>query len=212
VIFDPRPLKFRTHCPQRLEELRGNLLKVEKLPNFLNVILSSADKIQHEHCYCVTNEVSDVDPNGNEECGNDTVATVPPNQLVIPAVSIEQNILEKLILTVEERESLELCTRQQSECDKWHDVHCLRITGSKCGPFYCRRKGLLHYFSFVYILRSCCTCQNLLHGVSVMRTRQNKSMSRSWEKMAIMALKLLGQICSTSTKTLAWSFIGCMGN
>jgi len=111
VIFDPRPLKFRTHCPQRLEELHCNLLKVEKLPSFLNVILPSADKTQHDHCYCITNEVSDVDPNGNEECDNDTVTTVPPNQLfVIPAVSIEQNILEKLILTVEERESLELCT------------------------------------------------------------------------------------------------------
>jgi len=31
MVFDPRPLKFRTPSPQRLEELQCNLLKLEKL-------------------------------------------------------------------------------------------------------------------------------------------------------------------------------------
>ena len=57
-----------------------------------------------------SDEVSDVDLNGNEECDNDTAAS--PNQLfVIPAVAVEYNIMEKLILTAEERGSLEPCTR-----------------------------------------------------------------------------------------------------
>ena len=148
AVFDPRPLKFRTPCPQRLEELRCNLLKLEKLPSFLNVILPSVDKIQHDHCYCIrSDEVSDIDLNGNEECDNDTAAS--PNQLfVIPAVAVEQNMLEKLILTAEERDSLESCTRQQSECDKWHDARRLRITGSKCGRILLQKKRTVSLLQF----------------------------------------------------------------
>jgi len=44
---------------------------------------------------------------------------------------VERNILERLMLTAEEKEYLKLCTRQQAECDKWHDARHLRITGSQ---------------------------------------------------------------------------------
>ena len=146
--------------------------------------MPSADKIQH---YCVrSDKVSDVNL-------NDAVAL--PNQqqpFVIPAVAVEQNIFEKLMLTVEERDSLESCTRQQPECDKWHDAHCLRITGSKCDCILLQKKGLFHCFSFVYILRSFSAYLNILHGISTMKDKTRICKGHG-KKLVIMALKLLGQ-------------------
>ena len=114
----------------------------------MNVILPSVDKIQHDHCHCIRNdEVSDINLNGNERCDNDTAA-LPSQFFVIPAVAVEQNILEKLILTAEERESLESCTRQQSEYDKWHDARRLRITGSKCGCILLLKKRTVSLLQF----------------------------------------------------------------
>ena len=140
-------MKFRTPCPQKLEELRCNLLKLEKLPSFLNVILPSDEKIQHDHCHFSRSEqASDVDVNSNEECND--VADLPNQPLVIQAVAVEQNILEKLILTAEEKEHLELCTRQQSECDKWHNARRLRITGSKCGRILLQKKRTVSLLQF----------------------------------------------------------------
>lgn len=135
MVFDPRPLKFQTSSQQNLEELRCNLLMLEKPPAFLNILLPSLEKINHDHCYCQKgNDISDSSNNEMSVIANEPIQSSSMDCIFIePTISPEKTILETLVLTAEERDTLELTTRKQSDCDTWHGARRLRITGSKCG-------------------------------------------------------------------------------
>ena len=105
---------------------------------------------------------------------------------MILAVAVEQNILEKLILTAEERDSMESCTRQQSECDKWHNAHRLRITGSKSGRILLQKKRTVSLLQFCIYLK---IMQHLPKPITWGINNEDKN----GKKMVMMALKSLGQ-------------------
>ena len=159
MVYDPCPVKFQITNPQALEELLCNLLKLENAPAFLNIVMPSLSKINHDHCYCkVTRETSDDDSTEASVETNEPVPSSCANFIDIqPVESPEETILEQIILTADERVTLELNTGTQSDSEIWHDARRLRITGSKCGHI------LLQKQKTVSLLQFCIYPKPMLH-------------------------------------------------
>ena len=69
-------------------------------------------------------------------------------ELVSKNVS-DDDILEMLCLTLQQRAELEEQTRKQDD-SHWHDAPQHRITGSKCGRILLQKKTQLHFCNFVF--------------------------------------------------------------
>ena len=65
-----------------------------------------------------------------------------------PKVSPEKAILEALILTSEERDTLESTTRKQCDCEAWHEARFLHITGSKYGRILLQKQKTIALLIF----------------------------------------------------------------
>lgn len=109
MVFDPRPSKFQTPTPQNLEELCCNLLMFENPLAFLNILLASLEKINHDHCYCQkSDDISDSNKNEIYAISNKPIQSSSMEHFFIqPTSSPEEAIL---LLTSEERD---LATRKQ---------------------------------------------------------------------------------------------------
>ena len=149
MVFDPRPLKFQSFNQQNLEELRCNLLMLEKPPAFLNVLVPSVEKINHDHCYYQKGD--DILDSNNEisVIANEPIQSSSMDCIFIePTISPEDTILETLFLTAEERDTLESTTRKQSDCETWHEARRIRITGSKCGRILLQKQKTIALLQF----------------------------------------------------------------
>ena len=138
-MFDPRPLHFRKPDLNAMENLRCDLLAINKPCGFLNLLVPSVEKISHDHSY--NKRLTDVDEDeenldlGIVVDGNFDVETQDFEELSILAepAKTADDILKKLKLDEGKRQALEEGTRSQSSNPQWFEARLHRITGSKCG-------------------------------------------------------------------------------
>ena len=128
MIYDPRPLHLREVDPQAIEKLRCDLLKTSQPCGFLNVLIPTKEKIDHDHSYYSKSTYVPSVPNTCDECDPRELLTVVEKKLITP-----ENILENLSLGPKERLELEEQTKDQSSSSLWFSARQNRITGSKCG-------------------------------------------------------------------------------
>lgn len=126
VMFDPRPMEYRTRDDDATENLRCDLLNMKQKCAFTTILIPSVAKIQHDHRYSSTSSVKG------------TSYSVEPAPLNCPLTEMEQqalsvSIIDSLCLSETERLELEMKTREQSSSLLWFQERRKRITGSKCG-------------------------------------------------------------------------------
>ena len=124
VVYDPRPVQFRSENSLSVEHLRCDLLKdcCTESCALLTILVPSVQSIQHDHTcarselYTETQVVSPKTPNLTSEGNSSYLQT-----------DHSFTIVENLCLTNEQRLALEACTRQQNDCT-WHQTRQYRIT------------------------------------------------------------------------------------
>ena len=131
VVYDPRPHCFRKECPASVERLRCDLLDANITGSyaFLTILVPTLKHIQHDHTYALPyQDVEASTPEVNTTCltDSDTECEVMMRSPEMLAA------VEKLCIGSEQRELLEMGTREQNN-DLWHEARRYRITGSKCG-------------------------------------------------------------------------------
>ena len=140
--YDPRPMSLRSPDMLRLEELRRTLLHLNH-PCVLTQLLRAPVKVAlHDHNYA---------KESTDTCTNTSICTdnikLPKKRMQLCAENrVEKYRLEQakssLNVTSRERMLIEKKTRSQALSFEWFDVRARRITGSKCGKIYAKKKGL----------------------------------------------------------------------
>ncbi len=134
VMFDPRPMDYRTKDDNAIENLCCDLLNLKQKSAFTTILVPSVPKIRHDHCYSSTS--SEI------VTGRQTVEPIP---LICHFTDVEQQalstgIIDSLCLSETERLDLEVITRKQSSSLLWFQERQKRITGSKCGRILIQRQ------------------------------------------------------------------------
>lgn len=144
-VYDPRPMKFRMPDPILLEDLRCDLINLGQPCSFLSLLVSPIHKIQHDHSYC----------SSDDQASTPSSLTVPPDcdfymdEYLEPTKPIsEEDILDHLCLTIEQRTALESKTTEQANVSEWHKARRCRITGSKCGRVIIQKKKTVELLRF----------------------------------------------------------------
>ena len=141
VMFDPRPANcVNIDIPNRLERLRCDLLAIDQPCALLNVLVPSVASIDHTYCKVVADNINT--NNANQ------IASISDFVELEEKTTTAEEVLERLNLTHEERVQLELDTRSQSECDRWHEARRVRITGSKCGRVIIQKEKTIPLLRF----------------------------------------------------------------
>ena len=137
MIYDPRPPHLRTADSLALENLRCELLRIDKPCALLNVIVPSPEKIALDHNYCAKPGSGNVLKESDRItfCDPDVFSKVFPTKTVTA-----EDIIEKLSIGNEQQKDLEERTRAQSSNDVWFAERQNRITGSKCGRILQQKK------------------------------------------------------------------------
>ena len=98
----------------------------------------------------------------------------------------QQDILESLSLTSDERIALEKQTWRQCNSSQWHEERRRRIAGSKCGRISSKKKKLYHFFNFVCTLSLSLIFRNPFCGVKKMKQLHVKRMLSTCTPMGIL--------------------------
>ena len=131
-VYDPRPMDLRAPDPVLLEDLRCDLINLGQPCGFLNLLLPSVEKIEHDHCYCSTEQGALPPTIPSAHCDSHLCHGI--DQYLEPTkVACEEEILDSLHLTSHECVALERKTTKQAGSAEWHRARRCRITGSKCG-------------------------------------------------------------------------------
>jgi len=142
--FDPRQPEDRKLNEHAIEQFRCELMENNHSCLFLDILIPSADKIAHDHCYSLP----------PDQCMEEDVCTpISENDGEEMSISedecIEMNYEQVgLKVTASERLIIESKTRSQQHSELWHQVRHKRITGSICGRVLCQKiktKSLLLY-------------------------------------------------------------------
>lgn len=138
---------------EAVEKLRCDLLSLNQLCAFLDILVPSVDKIQHDHCYALPPAANDSTTN-NSITADDTRCTDSGSDL--PSYSLDEefsilcaDVKAELNVSLSEREKIEVNTQNQSVQQDWHVQRSKRITGSKCGKILCQKR------KSVSLLRQC---------------------------------------------------------
>ena len=102
MIYDPRPSHLRVADPQALEDLRCNLLQINKPCGYLNVILPSLKKIQHDHCYYAieSQPITMMHDAADEVILDNSIIPVP---CIPPALKTAEVVIEQLCISSDQR-------------------------------------------------------------------------------------------------------------
>ena len=148
-----QPLKdaFTGSTTNQTLPFRCDLLVLNQPCAFLDILVPSVDKIQHDHCYSRPPTTED------STCTNmvdDTQSTVSGSDLAFYSLDEEfsqlcANRKAELNVSFAERVRIEVNTQNQSLQQDWHIQRSRRITGSKCGKILCQNK------KSVALLRQC---------------------------------------------------------
>ena len=146
MVFDPCPPSQRNRDPQALEDLRCDLLNLGQPCGFLSVIIPSAAKVEHDHCYSLnawkfqpcgasvqSSTSTDLTLNSNTSNNHDELQVHEEVNFHDVSHRTEEDTIEKLSFSAQQRIELEEQTRSQSSSDQWFEAHCQWLTGSICG-------------------------------------------------------------------------------
>ena len=143
MVYDPRPLHLRQPDPQAVENLRCDLLSINKPCGLSNVLIPSVEKVLHDHTYSIQSGSVHISNESSSVCGSGELPIISQN-----AKPSDEEIFQKMHLDNEERDELEQKTRTQSLNSLWFEARQNRITGSKCGRVIQQQektKALLHF-------------------------------------------------------------------
>ena len=130
--FDPRPSTKQADNPSLLENLRVTLLGLNS-PSALSQLLVAPEHVAlHDHTYYSKS----TNPSHNDETPSESVnnvSIITDIQQIIDAEDTVTFTKESLNVTSQERDDIEIVTREQSRTYLWHLIRSRRITGSTCG-------------------------------------------------------------------------------
>ena len=111
MMYDPRSKHLRKVDKLALENLRCGLLKINKPCALLNVIIPSFDKVALDHTYIYSSKPGSTNLPKEEVtfCDSDDIPKVFSTEVVTA-----EDILEKLSITKEQQQDLEMKSRDQS--------------------------------------------------------------------------------------------------
>ena len=139
MTFDPRPLHLRKPNTQAVEQLRCDLLAINKPCAFLKIIIPSIEKIARDHTYC---SQSGAKPVLAKSITSYSSVEIP----FVSEIPTADDITQSLCLNCEERQYLEENTRSQSSCSLWFEACPHRIT---CGRIIQQREKTQALLRFV---------------------------------------------------------------
>ena len=173
--YDPRPVEYRIVDNAALEGLRCDLQSLNQRSAFLDILMPSKEKVEHDHTYS--------SPSGMPAGINKTTITANHSkefECSVPSYPINDHDFKNSCMEVKtslnlsccERKSLEMETRDQSSQPMWHVARSKRITASKCGKILCQKTKT------VSLLRQCVYPKPLLHPpVPIAWGRQHESIA-----------------------------------
>ena len=129
-----------------IEKLRCDLQQINKSCGLLNIIIPSLTKIEHDHSnYCCTsqleNEAGDASTSAAIPVVNNQNTSLLTSSALVEKNMTQEDVLESLSLTSDERIALEKQTRRQcNSSSQWHEERHRWITGSKCGRIIIQKK------------------------------------------------------------------------
>ena len=132
-VYDPRPPHLRSADPEALEQLRMDILGMDKSCVLLQLLTPSVDKIEHDHMYAQQTLVAETF----------TDVSTPPTTISPTAEELEvmcQETRKTFNVSSTERKSIEMRTRGQFNSPEWFVVRARRISGSKCGKILLQKK------------------------------------------------------------------------
>ena len=134
--FDPRPLSKQADNPCLLENLRVTLLGLKAPSAFSQLLVAPEHVALHDHTYYSKN-TNPPQPALNNETPSESVNNVNNiseiQHIIQNAEHITTFTKESLNVTSQERDNIEIATREQSCTHLWHLIRSRRITGSTCG-------------------------------------------------------------------------------
>ena len=142
VLFDPRLSGNQKIGNEAIEKLRCDLLSLDQSPAFLDVLVPSVDKIDHDHKFYSKSQNNLLEDTNsfNHKLAESILSTDLPS-FTLDCQLIVKCALTKLKSNVSlERKRIELVTRKQSAQPEWYLVRSKRITGSKCGKILIQKK------------------------------------------------------------------------
>ena len=97
---------------------------------FLQLLVAPEHVALHDHTYCLHN-TSALQLSSQSELSQES--DLSEIQDILDSVSASVFQKESLIATNDEREEIEVATREQRQSQLWYLVRTRRITGSTCG-------------------------------------------------------------------------------
>ena len=134
--YDPRPTSVQTNNAALLENLRVSLLQSNYTSAFLQLLVAPEHVALHDHTYCSHNtstlQLTSSQSDLSQENNLSEIQDIPE--------SVSASVFQKnsLVVTLDEREQIEVATREQTQSHLWYIVRARRITGSTCGKILCQ--------------------------------------------------------------------------
>ena len=146
--YDPRPTSVQTNNAALLENLRVSLLQSNYTSAFLQLLVAPEHVALHDHTYCshntstlqLTSSQSDLSQENN----------LSEIQDILESVSASVFQKNSLVVTLDEREQIEVATREQTQSHLWYIVRARRITGSTSGKILCQHDMTTALLKSVY--------------------------------------------------------------
>ena len=123
--FNPQPPEIQVDQPRLLENMRIALL--EQNSAFSQLLVAPVSVALKDHTYHACEGSSLPLPQSQLPVANESLELILGN--FIPSNFTK----DSLNVTAEEREKIEVITRDQSQSAQWYIARCRRITGSTCG-------------------------------------------------------------------------------
>lgn len=123
---------------------RVSLLQTNHTSTFLQLLVAPEHVALHDHTYCSHSTCGLQLSNESELSQENNLSEI---QDILDSVSVSVFQKESLMVTLDEREDIEVATREQSQSQLWYLVHTRRITGSTCGKILCQHDNYDNSFA-----------------------------------------------------------------